>query len=92
MNITIFKCLNGFLYKEETCARKGTKKRIRTKLPSSRKVDHCSVQRKELSSIRTCSTKKLAPLGSGEVSSRKIVQAELREGSYNGWLLEVYDF
>lgn len=66
----------------------GPKKRIRTKQPSSRKVDHCSVKRQELSSIRTCPTKKLAPLGSGELSGPRIVQAELREGSYSSWLLK----
>lgn len=50
------------------------------------------LREKNLASIRTCSTKKPASLGSGELSSSITVQAELREDSYNGWLLEVHDF
>ena len=92
-NIIIFKCLNDFLHKKwRDLFQKWPKKRIRTHLRSSRKAEYGLLKKKELSSIRRYSTKKLAPLESGELSSPRRVQAKLRKHPYNGWLFEGHDF
>ena len=79
VNITIFKCLNDFLHtKGRDLFQNGPKKRIRINLQSSRKAEYGLVKKKELSSFRRCSIRKLAPLESGELSSPRRVQAELR--------------